>query len=145
MLRTQCLTASSLCCWVALRIHSLQSIRERSWSVSDDLAAVKEVAEDLLHLSRWITGCDCHSPQSPGFAACPFKGLRARTLAGQVQSTIKALQRRRDALRPFAYGAIDTMSVFQALNNTISLLRTKFLWLEEVPYLVWKVHGRCSF
>ena len=92
-----------------------------------------------------MAGCNCHCPTDPGFADYPFKGLRARSVATHVQKAIEDLQRRRDTLQPPAFCAIDTTTVYAAMNKTIALLETKFIWVREFPYLIWQASGteRC--
>ena len=70
-----------------------------------------------------------------------MKGCRARTLSWRLKLLRSQLEElRRDALRPGGFGSVASETVVLAISHCMASVDLKFLWVDELPHLVWQVH-----
>ena len=123
-----------------------------SRSVFMEAEAVLFVTGPMSEFQSWMGGCDCHPPRpvigeagqcgpDPRGVRCPFKGLRARSISQRLMSLKERIVSDRSTLVAGQFGSLDTVTVFSAMTNAISLLDLKFHWISEIPYLIWQAAG----
>ena len=106
---------------------------------------------DLLHVvlspmfgfDLWCRGCKCHEG-ALGLAhsadACRHKGCRGPELADKVHSMCE--QARADIEELLAGDSVDSEQVAEGMQlhvESVSLLRSKFAWLNDAPWFLWQV------
>ena len=106
----------------------------------DRAAAIRAVIAPLMNFMGWLQGCDCHEEQlrQGQVVSCPFKGCRARALSARLQALRAELQALRQSLRPDSFGCVDSHIVSAAIAHCLASIGLKFMWVDELPYLVWQ-------
>ncbi len=103
----------------------------QTWGIARFLRALWA---PVFHMFFWVKGCDCHEPK----VHCPRKGLRAAGLSERVQRLLRILMSFRDGLE-IQEGLPFSMSEAQSIvSSAISLLASKFAWVEQLPYIIWQ-------
>ena len=109
--------------------------------------ALRQCTLPLSRLSSWVRGCDCHQEllEAGKDIQCPWKGCRTRSLSARIRSFEQEISELRDA----AAAGPDSGSPMEAaltsgeavtmLTRMLSLVRFKFAWVSELPYLIWQV------
>ncbi|MCP4241487.1 MAG: hypothetical protein GY772_13080 [bacterium] len=115
---------------------------ERFWW---EARAVRWLTEEFSSFSGWLRGCPCHEGGGGGDGLrpvpCQWKGCRAPEMSARVAWLVEGLDRRRRSLVAGQFGPVCVSLLGLALSRALSLVRDKFAWTEEVPYLVWQVAG----
>ena len=107
---------------------------------------ISALVEPLMQFMGRLQGCECHEQQvlSGQALSCPFKGCRARKLSWRLQVLRGQLSALRDSLRPNSFGCVEIEPVSFAVSHCLATVALKFMWVDELPYLVWQVAGQTS-
>ena len=110
---------------------------ERFWSGA---TAIHHIISPLMQFASWVSGCDCHEDEIiAGHAVnCAMQGCRAPRLSQKLKQIIESIDARRSALYPGQFGTISPTDLFSALSQSLYGLKTKFHWVDELPWLVWQ-------
>lgn len=94
----------------------------------------------LMTFMGWLQGCDCHEQQllQGQVVVCPLKGCRARSLAKRLVSLQSELSRCRSSVRPGCLGMVSVLDFSLAVTHCMASAELKFMWVTELPYLVWQ-------
>jgi hypothetical protein len=113
-------------------------------STWDCAQALHHLFEDVWEFSGWLRGCECHDAElrAGKVVKCGMKGHRAPYLRKRVSGLCSILQQKRDLLYPFQFGSVDIIEIGNGFNRLSAMLRTKFHWLDELPFSVWEVAPR---
>jgi len=121
-------------------IRQLQDIcaRPETW---ERAKALQSVTRPLMSLMGWVQGCDCHESELLAGKAisCPFKGCRAPGLSARLNEARAELDALRRNARLETWGAALSAEVVCAVTHTLACVDLKFLWVDDLPYLVWQV------
>ena len=113
----------------------------------DRARAIQAVIAPLMSFMGWLQGCDCHEEQlrQRRAVSCNFKGCRARGLSARLGQLRSQLQDLRQSLRPNSFGGVEAHTVSSAISHCLGSVRLKFMWVDELPYLVWQACLLCFF
>ena len=109
----------------------------------DRAEAIGQLIQPLVLFMGWLQGCDCHEQELLAGQAisCPFKGCRARNLSSRLGLLRTQLHELRASLP--GQGLAEGNFVSFAISHALASVNLKFMWVDELPYLVWK--ARWSF
>jgi len=107
----------------------------------DRSKAISSLIGPLMEFMGWLQGCDCHDDQlqSGQIVACPLKGCRAKNLSARLELLCGQFRALREALRPDSFGSVDSSAISLAIAHSLASIKLKFMWVDELPYLVWQV------
>lgn len=99
---------------------------------------IGQLIEPLVSFMSWLQGCDCHEEQllAGQSVACPFKGCRARKLSDRLCLLGSQLQALRQSLP--SQDLTERNTVALAISHCLASVQLKFMWVNELPYLVWQ-------
>lgn len=106
----------------------------------DRTRAIRALITPLMNFMGWLQGCDCHGEQlrQGQVINCQFKGCRARTLSARLHALRSELQALRLSVRPDSFSGVEAHVVSAAIAHCSASLAMKFMWVDELPYLVWQ-------
>ena len=107
------------------------------WAQADALA---DLVEPMTDMSSWLRGCHCHDAELRQRRSidCDWKGVRGPWLYDRLQELYGSIDKVRvNAVR---HGPI-AEEVSMACTSLLSTLQVKFNWVDELPYLVWRLQS----
>ena len=112
----------------------------------DKARGIRSLVDPIVGCMGWLQGCDCHEDQLQiGQAvSCNFKGCRARSLSSRLRALRSQLQALRQDLHPGSFGSVDIQTVAFAIGHCLASVDLKFMWVDDLPYLVRQVPRRAD-
>ena len=109
----------------------------------DQGRALSLIVKPMMEFMSWIQGCVCHEEELKNGeeVRCALKGCKAKLLAAKVQAVVDELTETRDGLRPGSLGCVDIEPVKNALSFLIGNIISKFHWVNQPPFTIWKARG----